>query len=167
VQFVEDFDDPGLMDLLSDNPEDQQAVSALSNMSAAERWNAMQLDTEFEVNGVTRDVTRQNLLQRLQGFLQIIEADQSLAMLLDKRWQLREILQGFEFGQEAVLPQADAMLQAQQTAMLSQMQNPQPQGQAPGGAPAEGQPGVPGQMAGQNQHNSQQAVAAQARRPPQ
>jgi hypothetical protein len=166
VQFVEDFDDPGLMDLLADNPEDQQAVQALSNMSAAERWNAMRLDTEFEVNGVTREVTRQNLLQRLQGFLQLIEADQSLAMLLDKRWELREILQGFEFGQEAVLPQADAMLQAQQTAMLQAIQNPQPQQTAPGGAPQQGQPGVPGQMAGQNAHNSQQAVAAQARRPP-
>ena len=170
-QFEEDFDNPGLMDLLSDSPEDQQAVAALANMSLAERWNAMRLDTEFEVNGITREVTRQNLLERLQGFITIIEADQSLAMLLDKRWELHQILQAFEFGQEAILPQADAMLQAQQTAMLNAIQNPQPQEEAPGGAPAqgqEGQPGMPGQqMAGQNSHNSRQALAAQARRPPQ
>jgi hypothetical protein len=171
MQFEEDFNDPGLMDLLSDSPEDQQAVSSLSNMSAAERWNAMRLDTEFEVNGVTREVTRQNLLSSLQSFLAMIQNDQSLAMLLDKRWELRQILQAFEFGQEAVLPEADAMLQAQQTAMLNQIQNPQPQGEAPGGAPQPGQEGVPGmpgqQMAGQNPHNGRQALAAQARRPPQ
>jgi hypothetical protein len=171
VQFEDDYTAPELMEQFSDNPQDQMVLQQLTDMPLAQRWKEMQLDTEFEVNGVTRDISRQQLLQRVQGFTASVQNDQTLAMLIDKRWELRQLLQAFDFGPEAVLPNADAMLQAQETAALSQTQNPQPQpgmgGMAPGGTPAQGMPGVPGQGAmGMNPHNSRAAVGAQARRPP-
>jgi hypothetical protein len=169
IQFEDQYDDPALVEMFSDQPEQQELLMRLKGMSIEDRWRMLKLDTEFKVSGVTRDITRQQLLQRLQGFLQMISADQSLAMLVDKRWLLRTVLQIFDLPRDLVLSQADAIIQAQQQQMLQQLMQPpaQPgQEQGPGGQAqgAEGVPGVPGQMAmGQNAHNQMAAVGAMGR----
>ena len=170
IQFEDEYDDPELLEMFADQPEQQEQLLRLKGMSVADRWRILKLDTEFKVTGVTRDITRQQLLQRLQGFIQMIQADQSLAMLIDKRTLLRNLLQIFDLPRDMVLSQADAMLQAQQQQMIQQMmQPPTPPGQqqSPGGTPQPGQPGQPGipgqQGAGSNPHNQMEMLAAMGR----
>ena len=166
IQFEDQYDDQELLDQFADQPEDQQALVSLASMTAEERWNAMKLDTEFEVNGVTRDITRQQRIQQIQTFMQMVGADPTLSQLVDKAWLLRELLQDLNLPRAMVLPNADAMIQAQQQQMIQQAgQPPQPEGQP--GAPGQAQQQSPGQLAaGQNQHNSRTAAGAASRQAP-
>jgi hypothetical protein len=169
IQFEDQYDDQSLLDQFADQPDDQQALISLASMSAEERWNAMKLDTEFEVNGVTRDITRQQRIGRVQTFMQMIGSDPTLAQLIDKSWLLRELLLDLNLPQEAVLPNAQALLQAQQQSQIQGAgQPPQPPEGQPG-APPQAQQQTPGQLAmGQNQHNARTSMgAAAAQGPPQ
>lgn len=166
IQFEDQYDDQELLDQFADSPEDRQALLALANMSAEERWNAMKLDTEFEVNGVTRDITRQARIQRIQTFMQMAGADPTLGQLIDKAWLLRELLADLDLPKGLVLKQADAILQAVQQQMLMMMGQP-PDAEAQPGAPPGTAEQTPGQLAaGQNQHNSRTQSGASARQPP-
>jgi hypothetical protein len=163
LQFEENYDDPEMLALVADSPAQQQMLFALKGQTPEERWRTMMMDTDFKVNGVTNDITRQQNLQNIQQFMQIIGNDQTLAMLIDKSELLRDVLHDLQLKKNFVLAPAMQILQAQGEAAIRQMQNPQ---QPPQGAPAqgaEGQPGAPGQqIAGQNAHNSRQQLGAQA-----
>jgi hypothetical protein len=163
VQFEDEYDDPELLERFADEPENQAFLLRLKGMTLEERWRAMRLDTEFKVNGVTRDVTRQSMLGRVQNFMAMVQADPTMSGLIDKPFWLRLVLQLLDLPKELVLAQADAILQAMQSNMMMQMQNPPQQGA--GGEQGQGAVGPappPGAAPFDNSHNRTSALAGRA-----
>lgn len=145
VQFESEYTDDNL--LRQFGTEQQQVIMGLKMMPPEQRWQYMYLDAEFRVTGVSLAITRQDRISRLANFKQMIGNDPMLNMLMDKPEELRTWLKNFDLSPNMVLPYADAVLQAMQQAQIGQIMGPLMQ---------QGQPG-------QNQNNSQQAGAADAR----
>lgn len=168
IQFEQGFTSPRLMRMFGDDTEAQQILMALSAMPLAERWENMNLDAEFRVDGVTLQVTRQQRLDRLMNFLKIMGGDPQMVTLIDKRELLRDLLILFDLPKTMVLQQSDAMLQAAEQAVIAQFamamsgqgQPGQPPGAPPGGQPPGAPPGPPPP----NPNNSRVAAAAQAKK---
>lgn len=174
IQFETALSSPKLMEMFEDNPPAGQLMMAFSQMPPEERWAKMSLDAEFRVDGVTRSVTRQQRLDRLVNFLKLAAGDPSGMMmkLVDLRTVLQEAMQDLQMPTNTVLPEANAILQQAEQAVLQMLQQQiagPPPGEAPPGQPPPGQ-GQPGQQGppGQNQHNMmEQAQSQQPQGPPQ
>lgn len=157
LQFEDEYDDPELLSQFEDQPAQKQLLMSLPGMTLEERWNALRVTTEFKVDGVTRDITRQNVLQRLQSFLAMIQADPTLSGILDKSTLLRLLLQNFDLPNRLVLGQADAMIQSAE----EQARQPQPLAEGQGGGAVA--PAAPsGAAPFDNSHNRASALSGRA-----
>ena len=154
IQFEDQYDDTQLLRMMGEKPVQVQALAALKTMSPEERWEAMQLDGEFKVVGITNKITQQDRMNRLMNFMRVAQADPTLNVLIDKFEELRMWRLLLDLPKELLLDQTDAVLQALQQAQLAvimgQAQGQGGGGQRPGDALAEGG----------NPHNN--ATAAQA-----
>jgi len=151
VQFENEYDDDNLQRMFGDQDDGGAAIAQLKNMPPDVRWKVMALDAEFRCNAISRSATLNDRLNRLMGFMQIVNGDPSLAALVDKRWELRDLIQNFKQDTRMVLAQSDAILQAQEQQRLAMLMAPMQQ-QA-GGQTEQGNP-----------HNQQAAGAAQGKR---
>ena len=149
IQYENNFTDPKLMKMFAQDHQAQQILSALSTLPLPERWQEMNLDAEFRVTGVTLQVTRQQRLDRLMNFMQVMGGDPQMATLIDKRELLRDLLIPFDLPKTLVIPQSEAMLQAAEQAVIQQfaaaMSGQGQPGAPPPGAPPGAPPGPPGQ----------------------
>jgi len=172
LQYEDQYDDVDLERAFGDDQEALGFIQQMKSMTPAERWRVGYLDAEFKAVGITNEITRQKRLQETGDFMRITSADTLLGMFIDKREQLRVMLNLYHQPQRMVLNQADAMIQAIQMARVSQMMGPQPMGPpmgpagAPGGMPFGGQKGPNGAPGGSqtNPHNSLASVAGEAGR---
>ena len=159
VQFETEYDDENLLRMFPD-PMQQQLIASLKSMDAETRWKMLFLDAEFRVTGISLAITRNDRLQRLQGFLQAVIGNPLLAPWIDYSEVLRQTARLTDIPPQIILTPALAMIQAQQNAQIQQMMNPQPQ---PG---QDGQPqpqgGTGGPQETQNPHNTQTHTRAQA-----
>lgn len=174
IQFETEYDDENLLRMFPD-PMQQQLIMSLKQMDAETRWKMLFLDAEFRVTGISLAITRNDRLQRLQGFLQSVVGNPLLAPWIDYSEVLRQMARLSDIPPQIILPPAMAMIQAQQQAQIQQMMNPQPQpsGASQGsGQPAQGQgqqQGQPQPQGGQggppethNPHNTQTHMRAQS-----
>jgi hypothetical protein len=148
VQFETEYDDQNLLQMFGE--EQALLIQQLKMMPAEQRFHAMYLDAEFRVTGVSLAITREQRINRLVNWKQMISSDPGMMMSRSIAEEFRMWLKLFDMPQTLVMPFEQQLLQAEQQAMLAQMMGPA----APGG-----QQGPPGQ----NANNKQQAVAAQSR----
>lgn len=164
IQY-ENFQDPELLERFADNANAQQLLAAFAAMKPEERWAKMNMDAQFRVDGITRQVTRQQRLDRLINFLKFASGNQATAAIIDWRTVLQEAMVDFEMPSNMVLPQDQAVLQAAEQAAIAMFMN-MVSGQGQPGQP--GQPPPPGQPTpGQNAKNQQAQAAAEPAGPPQ
>lgn len=131
VQFEDQFDDQRLMRMFGDDENSLMYLQALMQMTPEQRWETMSLDAEFRVTGISLSISRDQKLQRIQGFLQAVAQDPIMAMLLDREALLREFTKLYDMPRNIILPPAGAILQAQsmgQVGMLMQQFGLMPKG---------------------------------------
>ncbi len=157
LQYESNYSDENLLKMFADDPQSQQMLSEVKGMTTEERWEALYLDGEFKVTGISLSITRQDRLNRMMGFLKVISANPQLAVLMDNVEFLRGLLQNFDLDPKTIVPQALQIAQQVQQASIQQMLNPQPQ---------QGQGAAPQGMPGSNQHNSQQSAQGQMNNAP-
>jgi hypothetical protein len=165
IQFETEYDDENLLRMFPD-PMQQQLIGSLKTMDAETRWKVLFLDAEFRVTGISLSITRNDRLQRLQGFLQSVISNPLLSPWIDYSEVLRQMARLTDIPPQIILPPALAMIQAQQQAQIQQMMNPQPAPGQGGGQPQQGQPQNQGGQGGpqetQNPHNTQTHLRAQS-----
>lgn len=150
AQFETEYDDQNLLKMF-DDPQMQQLIAQLKSMTPEQRWQQLYLDAEFRAVGISNQITRQDRLNRLMSFLKSIQADPTLANLVDKRTLLRSYIRLYDLDPDLILKEADAVLQAQEQQALGMMMQP---AQQQGSAVSEGG----------NPHNQQAALAGQSNR---
>ena len=134
VQFEDQYDDYNLMRMFGDSPEAQQVLIALKQLPAEARWQQMFLDAEFRVTGISNEISRQQDIMNLTGFLQSIAADPTFGALIDKVELMRTWVKVYKQPQSLVLPMDKALLQAENMAiigMVMQQYGMMPQGTNP------------------------------------
>jgi len=151
AQFETEYDDQNLLKMF-DDPQMQQLLGDLKQMTPEERWIQLYLDAEFRAVGISNQITRQDRLNRLMSFLKSVSADPTLSNLIDKRTLLRQYMRLYDLDPQLVLSQADAILQAQEQQTLGAMMQPADQQQT---AASEGQ----------NPHNQTAGRASAAQQP--
>jgi hypothetical protein len=164
VQYEDQYDDITLTKMFGDDQDAISFIQELRAMSPQERWASLYLDAEFKAVGITNEITRQERLQELSDFIRVTSADPLLSMTIDKREQLKEMLQLYHQPQRLVLKQSDAILQAVQFSMLQQMFGGAMGGGAMGPAAAPGGMPLGGKKTASNPHNSLASVAGEAGR---
>lgn len=128
IQYETEYDDPNLIRAFGDDPQALSFLMAIKEMAPEERWQLLYLDAEFRANALSLNATRQDKLMRMGSFLKFISQDPVLGMLVNRRDILRNSRLLFDQAPTIVLDQADAIIQAQEIAMLQQIMGP-PQGQ--------------------------------------
>lgn len=149
VQFEQNFADPNLLRMFGE--QQQPIVMALSSMSPEERWQAMYLDAEFRVTGVSLAITRNDRIQRLMNWKQIVSADPAMNAQVNRKEEFRWWLKLFDLPQQFQLTPDQMAVQAEETFLLQQILGPEL-----GAQQATGQPG------GANASNAAKQGAAKA-----
>jgi hypothetical protein len=159
VQFEDQYDDMNLVRMFGDNQAAIQVLMALKQMPPEARWQQMFLDAEFRVTGISNEISRQADIQNLTGFLQSISADPTFGALIDKVELMRRWVRAYKQPQELVLPMKDALLQAENMAMIGMVMQQfgmMPQGTNPNNA---NQQNAAGARKGQEQAAEQRPKA--------
>lgn len=146
VQYETEYDDQNLLQMMGGEAQ-QALIATLKMMPAEQRWRAMYLDAEFRVTGVSLAITREQRINRLVNFKQMISADPGMMMLINKSEEFHWWQKLFDLPDSLFLPFADALLQAEQQAQLAAVMGP-PQ---------------PTPQHGQNTNNAQEQTARKAR----
>src|SRR5262249_3550556 len=103
AQFEDQYDNAEIMANFADDQEAQQFLQSLTAMTPPQRWEAMRLSGHFKVTGVTVQVTRQQMLARLQQFMEMIQADPTYGQLLNKPEVMRIMLRVFDMPRDILL----------------------------------------------------------------
>lgn len=129
VQFEMDYADPNLLQMFGE--QQQPIIQQLATLSPEQRWQAMYLDAEFRVTGVSLMITRNDRIQRMVNWKQMISADPAMNALVNRREEMRWWMRQFDIPQEFLLDPEMAAIQAEETMLLMQILGPQmgaPQG---------------------------------------
>jgi hypothetical protein len=161
IQYVSDYEDETLMQMFTDDPQAADYVQSIKGMGDEERWQAMYLDAEFRVTGISLSITRQDRLGRISGFMKFLSANPQLMQLVSARGLVRDGLLLFDLSKDLLLQNEDALTQAIETQQLNMMQNP---GQALQGV-SGAQPGA--SSVANNPNNQAQGAQAQFNHAPQ
>jgi hypothetical protein len=162
LQFEDRYSDETLAKMVGDSPDALMILQQTREMSPEERWDQLYLDAEFKCVGITNSITKQDLLNRIMGFMKITGASPVLSALTDMRVIMRMVTQSMTLPKEVLVANADQIMAQVQQAQIGAIVNPQP----PPGQPQQGQPGPVQGMPGMNQFNSQEALNADVRNAP-
>ncbi len=121
VQFEDKYEDMSLLRMFGDSERSMQILQMVKAMTPDMRWEAMFLDAEFRVTGVSLAITRQDRLERINGFIQSLSVDPMMALLIDRVELLREWIKDFDFPRDIVMPIGEALVQAAQMMELQNM----------------------------------------------
>lgn len=121
VQYEDQYADSQLLKMFGDSERSMSILMGMRAMPPEQRWDAMYLDAEFRVTGVSLSITRNDRLQRITGFIQSLSVDPTMAMLIDKEQLLREWVKDYDFPRDIVMPVGEALLQAAQMMQMQQM----------------------------------------------
>ncbi len=144
VQFETNFNDPKLLRMFGE--QQRPIVQELAEMTPEERWQAMYLDAEFRVTGVSLAITRNDRIQRMMNWKQITSQDPAMNAITNRREEMRFWLQVFDLPQQMILDPDGVVLQAEETMLINQILGP-----------ASGEGGM-----GQNANNAAKAGTAKA-----
>lgn len=131
VQFETNFDDPNLLQMFGE--QQQPIVQTLASLSPEERWQALFLDAEFRVTGVSLAITRQDRIQRLMNWKQIVSADPGMNAQTNRKEEYRWWLKLFDLPQQFQLDPQQMAVQAEEQMLLMQILGPTMGQPAPGG----------------------------------
>jgi hypothetical protein len=123
VQFEQDYGDPNLLRMFGE--QQQPIIQQLATLSPEQRWQAMYLDAEFRVTGVSLAITRNDRIQRMMQFKQVVSADQGMNAILNRREELRWWMKVFDIPQQLLLDPNMVAVQAEETMLLQQILGPQ------------------------------------------
>lgn len=121
LQFADQYTQDSLVRMFGDSERSMSILMGIQSMTPEQRWQELFLDAEFRVTGVSLSITRNDRLQRINGFIQSISIDPTFAMLIDKVELLREWVKDFDFPRDIVMPIGEALLQASQMMQMQQM----------------------------------------------
>lgn len=130
VQFEQNYSDPELLRMFGE--QQQPIVQMLATLTPEQRWEAMFLDAEFRVTGVTLAATRNDRIQRMMNWKSIVTADPAMNAIVNRREEMRWWMQMFDIPQHLILDPTMAAIQAEETALLMQILGPN-MGQTPQG----------------------------------
>lgn len=159
AQFEDEWAAPDMLELFSNSPEDLQEIQLLGSLSPEERWERMQLKTQLRVSGVTLEVTRNQLLGRLNQFMAMMAADPLYQPLINREFIIRTYRLLSDLPPDVLVQGWDRIAQAMQAGMLMQLQG----GPAAGGGPMATPGGPAKQIRGENQNNTAVAMGARGR----
>lgn len=150
VQFEVNYGDPNLLKMF---PEEQQPViMQLATMSPEQRWQAMYLDAEFRVTGVSLAITRNDRIQRMMNFQQVMSADPAMNAIVNRRAVVSYWMKAFDMPSNLILDPEMVAVQAEETQLLMQILGPEMGQKQQGGSAASGQ----------NSNNASKAGGAEA-----
>lgn len=114
----QDWNDPALDDLFADDQTSMQLLEQIRGLTLAERWKVMQLKPEIRVTGVTLDIMRQQMLGRIQQWIQMNGMDPVAGAMVDKAEMQRLVVRMLDLPRALILPNADQILQALSQAQM-------------------------------------------------
>ena len=129
-QFLPDFNDPGLRDMLQDRPDALQLLDQLTQMPEDDRWQLMRVDTEFKVDGVSIALAQNEMLDAYQNFKALTAQDMLMSQCEDKQFSLYWLRRLLGLPRQILMPEAQQFLQAAKQGLLAQLAA----GPRPGGA---------------------------------
>src|SRR5258708_35351523 len=62
LQYEADYSDENLTKMFADDPDSAQMLQQVKGMTTEERWQALYLDGEFKVTGISLSISRQDKL---------------------------------------------------------------------------------------------------------